>query len=104
MSDLTEEERVMAMSLWVGVVLFSAIVYLTGSYWKAILIGTFVLGSCLVGFGRLWLLRGSFAIAIVVVAVALGAPSPDQWAQLLQDARQAMFAWLALANGTSPTM
>src|SRR5215831_3604500 len=74
MSDLTEEERVMAMSLWLGVVLFSAILYLTGSYWKAILIGTFVLGSNLVGFGRLWLLRGSFAIAIVAVAVALRAP------------------------------
>src|SRR5260370_1316723 len=30
----------MALSLWLGVVLFSAILYLTGSYWKAILIGT----------------------------------------------------------------
>src|SRR6266481_6753403 len=35
----------MALSLWLGVVLFSAILYLTGSYWKAILIGTFVLGA-----------------------------------------------------------
>jgi O-antigen ligase len=94
MMDLTEDERLLALSLWVGVVLFSAILYLTGSYSKAILIGIFVLISCLLGFGRRWLLRGSFAVAIVAIAVALGAPSPDQWSQLLQDARRALFAWI----------
>jgi hypothetical protein len=94
MMDLTEDERLLALSLWVGVVLFSAILYLTGSYSKAILIGLFVLISCLLGFGRRWLLRGSFAVAIVAIAVALGAPSPDQWSQLLQDARRALFAWI----------
>jgi hypothetical protein len=94
MTNLTEDGRLMALSLWVGVVVFSAILYLTGSYWRAILIGTFVLGSCALGFGRIWLLRGSFAIAIVAVAVALGAPSPDQWAQSLQEARQAFLAWI----------
>jgi hypothetical protein len=94
MMDLTEDERLLALSLWVGVVLFTAILYLTGSYWKAILIGLFVLISCLLGFGRRWLLRGSFAVAIVAIAVALGAPSPDQWSQLLQDARRALFAWI----------
>ena len=94
MVDLTEDERLLALSLWVGVVLFSAILYLTGSYSKAILIGLFVLISCLLGFGRRWLLRGSFAVAIVAIAVALGAPSPDQWSQLLQDARRALFAWI----------
>jgi hypothetical protein len=55
MIDLTENERLVALSLWAGVVLFSAILYLTGSYWKAILIGTFVLGSCALGYGRRWL-------------------------------------------------
>jgi len=94
MMDLTEDERLLALSLWVGVVLFTAILYLTGSYWKAILIGIFVLISCLLGFGRRWLLRGSFAVAIVAIAIALGAPSPDQWSQLLQDARRALFAWI----------
>jgi hypothetical protein len=47
-----------------------------------------------VGFGRRWLLRGSFATAIVAIAVALGAPSPDRWVQLFQDARQVLFAWI----------
>jgi hypothetical protein len=92
MIDLTEDERLLALSLWVGLVIFSAVLYLTGSFWKAILLGTFVLISCVLGFGRRWLLRGSFAIAIVAIAVALGAPSPDQWSQLLQDARRALFA------------
>jgi hypothetical protein len=90
MIDLTEDERLLALSLWVGLVIFSAIFYLTGSFWKAILLGIFVLVSCVLGFGRRWLLRGSFAIAIVAIAVALGAPSPDQWSQLLQDARRAL--------------
>ena len=94
MMDLTEDERLLALSLWVGVVLFSAILYLTGSYSKAILIGIFVLISCLLGFGRRWLLRGSFAVAIVAIAVALGAPSPDQWVHLWQDARQTFSIWL----------
>jgi hypothetical protein len=58
MINLTEGKRLVALSLWIGVVVFSAIVYLTGSYWKAILIGTFVSGSCMLGFGRSWVLRG----------------------------------------------
>ena len=92
MIDLTEDERLQVLSLWVGLVMFSAILYLTGSFWKSILLGTFVFISCALGFGRRWLLRGSFAIAILAIAVALGAPSPDQWAQLLQDARRTLFA------------
>jgi len=52
----------------------------------------FILGSCVLGLGQRWLLRGSFAIAIVAIAIALGAPTPDQWAQLLQDARRTLFA------------
>jgi low temperature requirement protein LtrA len=73
-----------------AVVLFSAILYLTGSFWKAILVSIVVLVSCVLGFD----LRGSFAIAIVAIAVVLGAPSPDQWVQLWQDARRAFSIWL----------
>ena len=72
----------------VAVVLFSAILCLTGSFWKAILVGVFVLVACVLGFS----LRGSFAIAIVAIAVVLGAPSPDQWVQLWQDARLAVIS------------
>ena len=70
-------------------VLFAAMLYLTGSFWKAILVSIFVLVSCVLGFG----LRGSFAIAIVAIAVML-APSSDQWMQLWQDARRAFSIWL----------
>jgi len=72
-----------------AVVLFAAI-YLTGSFWKAILVSVLVLVSCVLGFG----LRGSFAIAIVAIALVLGAPSPDQWEQWWQDARRAFSIWL----------
>jgi O-antigen ligase len=78
----------------VAVVLFSAILCLTGSFWKAILVSIFVLVSCVLGFGRRWLLGGSFAITIAAIAVVLGAPSPDQWVELWNDAQQAFFVWL----------
>ena len=93
MVDLTGT-RLLALSLWVGAVVFSAILYLADSYWKAILIGTFASGSCVLGFGRSWVLRLSFAIAIVALAVALGVPRPDQWPQYLRDARQAFVTWI----------
>jgi hypothetical protein len=69
----------------VAVVLFSAILCLTGSFWQAILVGVFVLVACLLGFGRRWLLGGLFAIAIVAVAVVLGVPTRDQWLEWWQD-------------------
>jgi O-antigen ligase len=77
-----------------AVVLSSAILCLTGSAWKAILVGVLVLVSCVLGFGRRWLLRGSFAIAIVAIALVLGGAGPDQWVQLWEDARQAFSVWL----------
>ena len=46
---------------------------------------------------RIWpalAIGGSFAIAIVAIAVVLGAPSRDQWLQLWQDARGAFSVWL----------
>src|SRR5256885_17248422 len=95
MIDLTEEERRVALSVWAGLVSFAALLYLTGSFWKAAVIGVFVLVSCVLGLGQRWLLRGSFAIAIVAIAIALGVPSPDQWAQLLQDARRTLFTGMA---------
>jgi hypothetical protein len=92
MINLTEQKRRTAMSFWAGLVSFCALFYLTGSFSKAAIIGTFVLVSCLLGFGQRWLLRGSFAIAILAIAIWLGAPGPDQWVQLLQDARRTLVA------------
>jgi hypothetical protein len=47
-----------------AVVLFAGMLYLTGSFLKAILVSISVLVSCIVGFGP----GGSFAIAIVSIA------------------------------------
>jgi hypothetical protein len=46
---------------------------------------------------RIWsalAIGGSFAIAIVAIAVVLGAPSRDQWLEWWQDARRAFSVWL----------
>ena len=48
-----------------AVVLFAAMLYLTGSFWKAVFVSISVLVSCILGFG----LRESFAIAIVAIAL-----------------------------------
>jgi hypothetical protein len=92
MIGLTEQQRGLAASFWAGLVSFCSLFYLAGSFSKAATVGAFVLVSCLLGFGQRWLFRGAFAIAILAIAVALGAPSPDQWAQLLHDARRTLVA------------
>ena len=89
---LTEEERRDILSLWAGFVSAVAIYFLVGSFWKAVLIGAFVGGSALLGYGTRWLLNGSFAFAVLVIAVALGFRSRDQWLQLLYGARESVLA------------
>jgi hypothetical protein len=73
-----------------AVVLFAGMLYLTGSFLKAILVSISVLIACIVGIGPV----ASFAIAIVAIAAVLGAPSSDQWVQLWQEARRAFSIWL----------
>jgi len=89
---LTEENRTDILSLWAGLVSVVAIYFLIGSFWKAVLIGAFVGGSAALGYGTRWLLKGSFAFAVLAIAVALGIPPPDQWLQLLYEAREAVLA------------
>ena len=86
-SALTKGQAIMnrQQQIEAAVILFAAILYLTGSFWKAILVGMSVLVAYFVGIGP----RGSFGIAIVAVAVVLGVPSADQWVELWQDARRA---------------
>ncbi|TMJ82376.1 MAG: hypothetical protein E6G76_23695 [Alphaproteobacteria bacterium] len=89
MRILTEEERRDILSLWAGFVSAVAIYFLIGSFWKAVLIGAFVGGSAVLGYGTRWLLNCSFAFAVLAIAVALGLPPPDQWLHLLYGAREA---------------
>jgi hypothetical protein len=89
---LTEEDRALVLSVWAGLVSVIAIFFLTGSAWKAALIGAFVGGSSLLGYGMPWVLKGSFAIAVLAIAVALGLPPPDQWLQLIDQVKATAFA------------
>ena len=89
---LTEEQRRDILSLWAGFVSAVAIYFLIGSFWKAVLIGAFVGGSAVLGYGTRWLLNCSFAVAVLAIAVALGLPPSDQWLQLLYGARETLLA------------
>ena len=72
---LTEEEWREILSWWAAFVSAVAIYFLIGSFWKAVLIGAFVGGSAVLGYGTRWLLNCSFAVAVLAIAVALGLPS-----------------------------
>jgi|SRR5262249_9937316 len=89
---LTEEERRAYLSLWAGLVSAVAIYFLVGGFWKAVFIGAFVGGSALLQYGTRWLLNGSFVLAVLAMAVALGLPPPDEWLQLLYGARESVLA------------
>jgi hypothetical protein len=84
---LTEEDRALVLSVWAALVSVVAIYFLIGSFWKAALIGAFVGGSSMLGWGTRWALNGSFVIAVLAIAVALGLPMPDQWLQALNEVR-----------------
>src|ERR1700738_2171376 len=91
---MSAEERLALIQVWNRLVVFVALLYLRGGFFKAALIAGFVLISGLLGFGRRWLHRIGFATAVLALAVVLGFPHPDQWADLaratphmLQEAR-----------------
>jgi hypothetical protein len=89
---LTPDERHVAFNFWAGLVAFGAVLYLTGGFWKATVIGAFVLTSCALGFGRRWLLPGTLVLAVAASLIAIGAPSPDQWLELIKQAHSSLFA------------
>jgi hypothetical protein len=88
---LTEEDRALLLSVWAGLVSVVAIFFLTGSFWKAALIGAFVGVSSLLGYGTRWVLKGSFAIAVLAIAVAL--LPPDQWLQTFHQVQEALLGF-----------
>ncbi len=92
---LTAEQRTQILPFWAGLVSIVAIYFLTANAWKAVLIGAFVGGSAMLGYGR-GVLTGSFAIAVLAIAVTLGFPPPDQWLQLIEEVRGAIFRPRAL--------
>jgi hypothetical protein len=91
--EMTEEKRAQVRALWAALISVVAIYFLTESYWKAVLIGVFVGISAVLGYGTSWVLRGSFAIAVLAIVVALGLPPPDQWLQLAHEAQEAILSF-----------
>src|SRR5260370_41956660 len=88
---LTAEKQAEILPVWAGLVSVVAIYFLTGSFWKAAFIGAFVGVSSSLGYGTRWVLMGSFAIAVLAIAVALGLPPPDQWPQVMDGVRGTIF-------------
>jgi hypothetical protein len=98
---VSHDDRLAIMCVWNGLLVFISVLFLTGGIFKAALIAIFVLVSCLLGFGQRWLLRGGFVVAVLAIAVWIGAiPHPDQWKDLFRDVR----AFLEYrTNAVSPT-
>jgi hypothetical protein len=90
---MTEGRRAQVLSLWAALVSVVAIYFLTGNYWKAALIGVFVGVSSVLGYGTQWVLKGSFAIAVFAIAVALGLPPSDQWLQLAHETQETILGF-----------
>jgi hypothetical protein len=88
---LTEQRRRQILPVWAALVSVAAIHFLTGSFWKAALIGAFVAVSAMLGWEARRVLMGSFAIAVLAIAVALGLPPPDQWLQVIDGVRETIF-------------
>jgi hypothetical protein len=86
--SVSQDDRLAIVCVWNGLVVFLSLLFLTGAFFNAALIAIFVLVSCLLGFGQRWLLRGGFAVAVLAIAVLVGAiPHPDQWKDLFRDVR-----------------
>jgi uncharacterized membrane protein len=94
---VTEEKRTQILPVWAGLVSLIAIYFLTLNLWKALLIAVFVAGSAMLGYGARWVMMGSFASAVLAIAVALGLPPPDQWLQALTEVRETIFRFARVA-------
>jgi hypothetical protein len=79
---MSEQRLIILKCAWSAVVIFLALLYLTGEYVKPFVIAGFVFGSSILGIGRPWLFFACFIAALMAVAVALGVPSPGQWPAL----------------------
>jgi hypothetical protein len=77
------EDRLVAY-LWNAIVVFAALASLGAGFVKAGVIATFVLISCMVGIGQRRLLQAGLAVAIIAIAVSLGFPGPNEWADIFK--------------------
>jgi hypothetical protein len=87
---MDDEDRLFVTIIWNAFVVFFSLLYLTGGFVKPAIIAAFVLVSTMVGYGRRWLVPIGFLLGIVSIAVALGAPRPERWPELVQSLQSAL--------------
>ncbi|HZP76257.1 MAG TPA: hypothetical protein VFB45_08970 [Pseudolabrys sp.] len=90
-------DRDLARIGWNAIIVFGSMLYFNLPFWTAALIAFGVLGSCLVGYGTRWLLRGGVAMFFVVILMAIGVlPPADELKGLSAEVRSMTFTKLGL--------
>ena len=85
---LQQANHTIVMCVWNGIVVFVSLFFLTGAFFKSVVIAAFVLVSSLLGYGQRFLLPAGFALAMFAIAVAFGViPHPNQWDKLFGEMR-----------------
>lgn len=69
----------MRLNIWTTLVVFVSLYYLDAGLVKSGLVAAFWLVSCIIDFGRRWLIPAGFLVAMVGIAVLLGFPHPASW-------------------------
>ena len=84
-----EERRVLACA-WTAGVVFIALLYLTGSFIKSIIISAFVLVSTLLGVGQRLLFSNGVVVGLFAIAVLFGFVHPEHWPDLVKSTTDAL--------------
>lgn len=81
---MSSGERRVLLALWNTLVIFGSIYYLTGQFWKSVVVGIFVLVSTLLNFGGRRLTQVGFVASVVTLLVFVGlVPEPSRWPELM---------------------
>lgn len=89
---ITTFERAALAAVWNAICVFLALWYLTGGIGKSALVAFFVLLSSALGYGGRWVTRGGFLLSVVAIAVLLGFPAPEQWADIVKSCTNSLIA------------
>jgi hypothetical protein len=86
--SLSPQERAALSACWIALCTFLSLWYLTQSFWRSALVALFALISMALNFGSQWVSRVGFALSILAIALFLGAPTLDRWADLIKSASE----------------
>lgn len=94
--------RLIILGGWATFAVCASLLYLQAGWFKTAIVTFFVGISIISGFGQRWVIRGSFLIAVLAIAVLLGFPAPAQWAQMVPAPAQWLQTFPGLFNCTRP--